>query len=127
LSPEAAPENAPIPRASGSGSLKFNRYGGKCMSYSLRNIFIALCVLFLSSYQAQAQEQDDKFRKVTAPEVKEMIQNKKVVIINTLSSLEHELQHIPGSINIPINQIETSSLLPADLSTTLIFYCMATL
>lgn len=97
------------------------------MSYSLRNIFIALCVLFLSSYQAQAQEQDDKFRKVTAPEVKEMIQNKNVVIINTLSSLEHELQHIPGSINIPISEIETSRLLPADLATPLIFYCMATL
>ncbi len=97
------------------------------MSYSLRNIFIALCVLFLSSYQAQAQDHDDKFRKVTAPEVKEMLQDKKVVIINTLSRLEYELQHIPGSINIPINDIETSNLLPADLSTPLIFYCMGTL
>ena len=82
-------------------------------------------ILSLVSHHVLAEE--GEYHKVTAPEVQGMMKNKDVIIINTLSKLEYELQHIPGSINIPIDTITGSNLLPLDKNTPLVFYCMATL
>lgn len=68
--------------------------------------------------------QKSPFSEVTAPELKQMLEQEQVFIINNLSPLEFELQHIPGSINIPINRLQNSKLLPADKSAPLVFYCM---
>lgn len=89
-------------------------------------LFIAIAfILFFVSTNVLAQEA--QYHKITAPEVQSMIKNKNVVIINSLSKLEYELQHIPGSINIPINTLRTPGVLPANKNTPLIFYCMAKL
>lgn len=86
-----------------------------------------LLIFFLLFSSHTISSQAGQYHKITAPEVKGMMENKNVLIINTLSTLEFELQHIPGSVSIPINTIRTPGILPADKNTSLIFYCMASL
>jgi len=64
------------------------------------------------------------FKEISAPEVKNMIEERKAVVVNLLSRLEHEIQHIPDSINIPIIEIETTDKLPQDKNSALVLYCM---
>ncbi len=62
---------------------------------------------------------------ITAPEVKNMIENDPhVVVINALSRIEYDGLHITGSVNIPIIDFQESKLLPTDKATPLIIYCM---
>ncbi len=84
-------------------------------------------ILFLFSFPPEILAQEGGYHKITAPEVQGMMKNNNIVIINTLSEIEYELQHIPGSINIPINTLGTPGVLPEDTKTPLIFYCMASL
>jgi rhodanese-related sulfurtransferase len=64
------------------------------------------------------------FKEISAPEVKNLIEERKAVVINLLSRLEHEIQHIPDSMNIPIIEIETTDKLPQDKNSPLVLYCM---
>lgn len=65
------------------------------------------------------------YNRITAPETKRLLQTEgEALLVMVLSQLEFELHHIPGSVNIPINKMEKSSLLPTDKSNPLIFYCM---
>lgn len=67
----------------------------------------------------------DPIEPVTAPEVKRILhENPNAVLIHSLSKLEFDIQHIPGSINIPTNLMDTTTALPKDKSTELVFYCM---
>lgn len=62
---------------------------------------------------------------LTAPEVKYIVENvKQTLLIHSLSEIEYRIQHIPGSINIPVIEMETTDLLPDDHSYNLVFYCM---
>ena len=87
-----------------------------------KTCFLALfvCGLFLLPSPAKA----DPIKNLTAPEVKTLLDDGKVVLIHTLSGIEFEIQHIPGSINIPVINMRDTTLLPEDKTTPLIFYCM---
>jgi rhodanese-related sulfurtransferase len=61
---------------------------------------------------------------ITAPEVKEKLGKKDVFLVNSLTNIEYDIQHIPGSINIPLHDMDNSNLLPDNKHSTLIFYCM---
>lgn len=61
---------------------------------------------------------------LTAPEVKMMVEEQGALLVHVLSRLEFDMQHIPGSINIPITAVSTSDLLPTDKNHPVIFYCM---
>lgn len=61
---------------------------------------------------------------ITAPEVREMLDRKEGILINSLTSIEYTIQHIPGSINIPLYEMDNNENLPDNKNTTLIFYCM---
>ena len=63
-------------------------------------------------------------RVITAPEVKQMLEDDRVLAIHTLSKIEFQVQHIPKSINIPWEYMASTDKLPADKSRPLIFYCM---
>ncbi len=89
--------------------------------------YFLLIALILFFYTTSVQAQDGGYHKITAPEVQDMMKSNNVLIINSLSKLEYELQHIPGSINIPINTLREPGVLPANKNTPLIFYCMAQL
>ena len=68
---------------------------------------------------------DVGYKQITAPEIKQLMEKDAgVLLVMSLSQLEFEFHHIPGSVNIPIDKMENSSLLPTDKSSPLIFYCM---
>jgi nucleoside-triphosphatase THEP1 len=90
------------------------------LGYRLFLFFMVVYVFQIGSLAVHAAT----FTEVTAPEVKHMVDNEKVVIVNNLSPLEFDLQHITGSINIPINTLTTTKLLPENKEIPLVFYCM---
>ena len=85
--------------------------------------FVAMATTLFVVTPAVSMEK--RYKEVSAPEVKQLLETQwNSVVINVLSQLEFELQHIPKSINIPINRFETTSLLPEDKDTPLLLYCM---
>ena len=61
---------------------------------------------------------------LTAPEVRYMLEHERLTLVNSLSRIEFEIRHIPGSINVPVTEMEQSDRLPRDRSLPLAFYCM---
>ncbi len=65
-------------------------------------------------------------KEISAPELKRLIDGTQdFLVINVLSEIEYAMQHIPESINIPINTIELANKLPKDKNMTLVFYCLS--
>ncbi|MFZ5763970.1 MAG: rhodanese-like domain-containing protein [Thermodesulfobacteriota bacterium] len=88
-----------------------------------RQLFVLL--LFLTALLSTGTLHGKPIQIITAPEVKNMIENDPhVVVINALSRIEYDGLHITGSINIPIIDFQKSKLLPTDKATPLIIYCM---
>jgi hypothetical protein len=81
-----------------------------------------LAVLVLTSVLASGESFPPT--AITAPEVKQMLEDRGALLVHVLSKIEYEVQRIPGSINIPINEVAGSTRLPEDRARTLIFYCM---
>lgn len=84
-------------------------------------------ILALTAYAGlvgQVGAASEPYQIITAPEVKHMIEEDRAVLVHSLSEIEFEIQHIPGSINIPIIKMRTTEKLPKDKNTPLIFYCM---
>jgi len=67
---------------------------------------------------------DESIFHISAPELKYMMSQKKVVVINSMSEIEFDRQHIPNSINIPLINMSSSKKLPQDINIPLAFYCM---
>jgi hypothetical protein len=68
----------------------------------------------------------DGYKEINAFELKQMIDgDAKAVVINVLSEMEYESQHIRGSINIPVVEMRQTDKLPADRQTPLIFHCQS--
>lgn len=89
-----------------------------------------LCLVFIlfltQGMIAFAETEPDGFKKITAPELKNMIDEGRVTVIHVLSEIEYEMQHISGSFNIPIVKMNTTDKLPESKETHLAFYCMGT-
>ena len=85
---------------------------------------ICLTLLVFFAIGCPAWAEPKALPNLYAPEVKGMLDEGRVVVVHTLSALEYQIQHITGSINIPIIKMETTDKLPRDKSTPLIFYCM---
>lgn len=64
------------------------------------------------------------YTDLTAPEVKMMVEEHGALLVHVLSRLEFDMQHIPGSINIPITEMATTEALPDDRAHPVVFYCM---
>lgn len=61
---------------------------------------------------------------ITAPEVKQLLESGNALLVHVLSRLEYQFQHIPGSINIPIDKVRESKKMPENKMTPIVFYCM---
>jgi len=44
------------------------------------------------------------------------------LLINALSDIEFGMEHIPGSVNIPVGEIKTTDKLPVNKETLIVFY-----
>ena len=74
-------------------------------------------VIFSTSTHAnQPPEIPENTQIITAPEVRSMIADKEIYFIHVLSSIEYKIQHIPGSINIPVDSVRHSDKMPANKS-----------
>ncbi len=85
---------------------------------------ILLMLLSLFSLQLLASEEvPDEITILTAPEVKEQLDGQTAQLIHVLSRIEYAIQHIPGSINIPLDELSDSAKLPSDKTAGVVFYC----
>jgi len=84
---------------------------------------IALIVLSLAFMFSYASAGD--FKNITADELKKMLDKKtKLVLVDARSQQEFSQGHIPLSVNIPPDKIESiSTLLPKNKKINVVFYC----
>ncbi len=67
----------------------------------------------------------NSWKEISTDELKSwMDSGKDFLLIDVRPSIFHDAQSIPGSINIPLGKLKTSSLLPEDKNKALVFYCM---
>ena len=80
-------------------------------------LILGLLLLFASPMRAA------EFTTISTAEVKSKLDAKEMfLLVNALSDIEFNLEHIPGSINIPAGEIQTTDKLPQDKETLLVFY-----
>ena len=66
-----------------------------------------------------------KFPDLTANTLKTKLDSgEKLLLINPLSDIEFNEGHIPGSVNIPLQQIITTDKLPPDKDIFIVTYCL---
>ena len=87
-------------------------------------VFFGTVLIFLNGAVSHLAAGTAGYKTITAPEVKNMMEKGNVVVVHVLSKIVYDIQHLPGSINIPINKMETTDKLPEDKNKPLIFYCM---
>ncbi len=98
---------------------------GKLLKLHTFLLLTALSLLLVQPVLASEPTPNlDGFSIISAPMVKHMLDANTGMVINVLSDLEFDMQHISGSINIPISNLETTDQLPKDPNTMLVFYCM---
>jgi rhodanese-related sulfurtransferase len=92
----------------------------------MKNLKLLLFAGFLSVLVLEhgSDAQINPPKNLTAPEVKNMVEQGNALLIHVLSEIEFEMQHIPRSINIPVIHMETTDKLPTEKDKPLIFYCM---
>jgi rhodanese-related sulfurtransferase len=65
------------------------------------------------------------FPEITAKQLKAKIDaGEKLTLLNLLSDIEFKDKHIPGSINIPLQEIMIAQNLPKDKNQLIVTYCL---
>jgi rhodanese-related sulfurtransferase len=82
---------------------------------SLSGFFLGL---LLSTHAVFAGGHQD----INAQRVKTLLDSGSALVVNPLSPIEFDHEHIPGSVNIPLKLL--AQRLPADKSQPLVFYCL---
>jgi rhodanese-related sulfurtransferase len=90
----------------------------------LKVSFFIFTAILTAGIFSDVYAQNAGFKEITAPEVKNIIDENRGVVIHVLSKIEYNIQHITGSINIPVINIKNTAKLPEDKNIPLVFYCM---
>jgi rhodanese-related sulfurtransferase len=65
------------------------------------------------------------FDAITAKELKtKMDAGEEIFLLNPLSDIEFNEGHIPGSVNVPLHTLSTTSKLPKNKETLIVTYCL---
>ena len=56
--------------------------------------------------------------------MRQLVEEEGALPVHVLSRIEFDMQHLPGSINIPVTEVAASDALPTDRERPLVFYCM---
>ena len=93
------------------------------MVKSKRIILMAICIaaahLLMDIQPAQA------ITDYTAEELKQMLDSgRQIFLLNSLSEIEFNEGHIPGSINVPVEELMQTNKLPKDKNTLIVTYCL---
>jgi rhodanese-related sulfurtransferase len=94
------------------------------MKYSAIILSCFLFCILSAVFPFNGQATEAGYKEITAPELKKMLEEKRCLLVYSLSRIEYEIQHIENSINIPVIEMDTTAKLPADKSFPLVFYCM---
>lgn len=74
---------------------------------------------------AAAPVSSKDFPEITAEQLKARIDaGENLMLLNSLSDIEFNDKHIPGSINIPLQEIMISDNLPKDKNQLIVTYCL---
>ncbi len=67
----------------------------------------------------------ETFPEIKAEQLKERLDaGEALMMLNPLSKIEFDDKHIPGSVNIPLQSILVSDLLPANKEQLIVTYCL---
>jgi len=87
--------------------------------------FIAILWIIITIAVSGTVARGADYKDLSAQDLKKMMEmGDKIMVINPLSDIEFEDGYIPGSINIPLHLIASTSLLPQDKSTQIVTYCL---
>jgi rhodanese-related sulfurtransferase len=90
-----------------------------------RKIFLGLAAAMAFCFVSTGAGWAGKFPVITAKALKaKMDGGEKVFLLNPLSDIEFNEQHVPGSVNIPLNEIKTTDKLPKNKNTLIVTYCL---
>ena len=93
-------------------------------AHEKNNLLFPLIVMLFLTFSAYSSVAAN-FKDLSVNELDAMIQaGDTIVLLNPLSDIEFNEKHIPGSVNIPVHQINGSKMLPEDKSTPIITYCL---
>jgi rhodanese-related sulfurtransferase len=82
-------------------------------------MFFAFPCIFVQNVQAI------EFPEITAQQLKaKMDAGEKLLLVNPLSDIEYNAEHIPGSINIPLQNMLRTNKLPKDPDQLIVTYCL---
>jgi len=88
-----------------------------------RILLLACIVIFLFVVPVAAKSGAMKgYKEVDAGQLKSMMASGNLLVVFPLSSIEFRDLHIAGSVNIPLNNLESG--LPSDKNKPLVFYCL---
>ncbi len=91
----------------------------------LKGLLLVLIVGSVFLFSANCVFADKGWKEISTDELKSWIDSgKDFVLIDVRPSIFHDVQSIPGSINIPLGELKTSSLLPKEKDKIIVFYCM---
>ena len=81
--------------------------------------------LMLASLVGQSAGMASEFPRIRAEQLKsKMDAGEPLMLINPLSEIEYNAQHIPGSVHIPLQEMLVTDKLPADKDQLIITYCL---
>lgn len=84
----------------------------------MRSLLLVPALLLFLSMPAAA----GKYRELDAAGVKRLMDGGNVLVVNPMTPIEFDHEHLPGSVNIPIEAL--AEKLPRDKTLPLIFYCL---
>jgi 3-mercaptopyruvate sulfurtransferase SseA len=91
----------------------------------LKYKWLMLPALALFVCLAAAPVSSKDFPEITAEQLKARIDaGETLMLLNSLSDIEFNDKHIPGSINIPLQEIMISDNLPSDKNQLIVTYCL---
>lgn len=65
-------------------------------------------------------------RTIDRDDLEERLENDEIILVNVLSEEQYEDEHIPGSINIPLDQIRDRAEDVLDRDEDIVVYCAST-
>ena len=86
----------------------------------MKKLLIVLLSAFLLVGCESSSNKVGVYQTITQTEAESKIQKENAVLIDVRTESEYEDSHIDGSVNIPLNEIETISY---DKNTVIIVYC----
>lgn len=87
--------------------------------------WLVIPALMLLVCLAAAPVSAKDFPEITAKQLKAKIDaGEKLTLLNPLSDIEFKAKHIPGSINIPLQELLIAENLPKDKNQLIVTYCL---